>query len=149
MKFKLSANAEVDLLTKDEVGSIVQDAIRASMGGVLYRSIPAQFTPANGALMIFKFATPPGRMWRVCSLSVSPKTATDVVQIYKNDQSAPGNYVCSIADDGQKGNYQSFTAGALIVQAGETVIVQALTVVTAGNATIRVKEVPAGHDVKL
>lgn len=149
MKFKLAANAEIDLLTKSEVTDVVQQHMRAALGGVLYRTIPQVFTPANSALMVFKFTPQTGRMWSVKAISVAPKSATDVVQVWKNDSASLSAYVCSINDDGQKGNFQTFTSGALVVQGGETVIVQALTVTTVGYASIRVKEVPAGHDWKL
>lgn len=149
MKFKLAANAEIDLLTKDEIAEVVQSNLRDALGGVLFRTIPDTFIPANSQLMQFQFTPQSGRMWSVRSISVAPKSATDPVQVYKNDIASLSNFVCSIADDGQKGNYQSFTNGALIVQGGETVIVQAVTLTTTGYASIRVKEVPAGHDFKV
>jgi len=148
MKFKLAANAEIDLLTKSEVVDVVQSHMRDALGGVLYRSVLAKpFVSDGTSIVTFELKVREGRMWSVRAVSVN-KSDTDVVKLWK-DSVTPGSYICSVADDGQKGNYVSFTNGALVLQSGETLVVQALTATGNSYCSIRVKEVPAGHDFKL
>jgi hypothetical protein len=147
MKFKLSANADIDLLTKDEVQEVLTQNMRDALGGVLYRDIPLTFANAAPAIVTFSFTCQAGRMWDVRAIFVN-KSATDVVQIWKQSVT-PGSYRGTIADDGNKGNVQTYTKGSLIVQGGQTLVIQALTATGAAYATLSVKEVPAGHDFKL
>jgi hypothetical protein len=145
MKFRLHANAEVDMLTKKELKDELNEHAKKLTGGIRYRRMEQQFTGTGP--ITFQFFVPVGFIWSVRGVSVQKPTA-DVAQVWLNSIN-PMSFVNTIADDTKNGNFATYEEGALTVQAGGTVIVQCPVATGIGYAAISVAEVLVGEEWRL
>ena len=144
MKAKLIAGAELDLLTKGEVTDVVGQAIAASRYGIQLKPILQLQTDPN-TIYQMTIIIPDGWMWDIRSLYASKSTA-DVIRVYR-DNVTPGAKQCSIVDDTDNGNFQTFTKGSFVMRGGQQVVVQCKTqTTTLTSVRLSVMEVPNGHD---
>lgn len=141
MKFKISAGAEVDVLTKDELKDVVQKQLKVLTSGVNYRWVqPANNpTPAVAGALSFTFTPQDGYIWDVETISVL-KDGTGVVRVSINEDT-PSRFWAHIADDGNNGNTLLVSSKSLVVPAGSTLLVKTIGAFSGkGSAQILVKE---------
>lgn len=144
MKFKLAANAEVDMLTKNEMSDVVTSALKNHLqNGVRIRPISKTDTDPNNAGQM-TITCQDGDMWDIRSIYVVKSTA-DVVHLYLNNVNTAR--LRSIPDDNDSGNLMTFPRGDVTLRGGQSLIISAKTGGTAlVSAVLWVMEVPDGHD---
>lgn len=146
MKVKLAANAELDMLNKDELKAELGKHASLLSGGVRYRRLSGQST---GGPISFTFSPSVGYLWSLRAVSVQkPSPSTDVVQVWLNSLS-PLSFVNTIPDDGKNGNFYAYTKGVATVQPGGSVIIQCPTTTGIGYASIAIEEVLVGEEWRL
>lgn len=149
MKFKLTANTEIDLLTKDEMQEVIQDQsstlTNILTGGVRYRPVSQKFT-GSGPIS-FSFTPNSGYTWAVRAVSVQ-KAGPGGVLVYM-DQIQPLSFVNLITDDGANNNFATYPAGSLVITPTGALIVQAQSQTGVAYCRLGVKECRAGEEWRL
>lgn len=149
MKFKLTANSEIDLLTKDEMKDVLrEDSLFVAdilTGGVRYRPVSQKFT--SSGLITFTFQPNSGYSWSVRSISVQKPAAGNVL-VYM-DQIQPLSFVNTIADDTLNNNFYTYTSGSLVITPTGQLIVQAPVATGVAYCRLSVKECRAGEEWRL
>lgn len=145
MKVKLAANAELDLLNKEELTNALDDHASQLTGGVSYDRKTLTFT--SPGVVSFRFDVPIGLVWSVRMVSVQ-KASSDTVQLWLNSVN-PLSFLDTIADDGSFGNARNYSRGAINVTSGNTLIIQAKAATGIAYAGISVEEVEVGNEWRL
>lgn len=144
MKVKLQANAELDMLTKNEVSDALNSALKNHLqNGIRIRPIVGVVTDPNTTNQI-TLTCQDGNMWDIRSI-YALKSAADTVRLFLNNVNTAR--LRSIPDDGDNGSGQTFTRGDLVLRGGQSLIVNTkLTGTTLLSVVLWVMEVPDGHD---
>lgn len=149
MKFKLTANSEIDLLTKDEVQEVMNDQSRVLTdiltGGIRFRPVSQKFTGSGP--ITFTFQPNSGYSWSVRSISVQKPAAAGML-VYM-DQVQPLSFVNLIADDGANNNFYTYTSGSLVITPTGQLIVTASALNGVAYCRLSVKECRAGEEWRL
>lgn len=147
-KHKLTAGAEIDLLTKDEVRDVLRSWMEEITRGARYiRRAVTGTVDGGGALLIGGVSDedtlkpPPGFMWAVTRISLSGLTAGQSVDVYINEV-APSQLLYSNVTNGTR---VPTTRTSIVMQGNDHLIVRgtALTAAAQIGLNLGIKEVPA------
>ncbi|TCO52984.1 hypothetical protein [Actinocrispum wychmicini] len=144
MKFRIQANAEVDLLSRDELKQELRAHAQLLTGGVTYRWVlPAgSTTQSTPGPQLWEFVPRHGYVWDVQTISVLKSTSGAVRVSLAED--TPSGFVTHVPDDGLTGNTLLVSSKSLIVPAQVPLQIRTVGAFNGtGNARILVKEVLA------
>lgn len=140
MKFKIQANADIDLLTKDEVKDVLVGWMAEIARGVKFRSFSASGTGAGGGAVYTidgaataNLGPQAGFTWAVMRLYVSGAgvtAGTDLFSVFAN-AADPSRLVVSGLTRGKE-----WGSGGFVLNGNDRIVVQGVATGTAGGAVV-------------
>lgn len=146
MKTKITAGAELDLLTAGEVRDVLKNWMHEITRGAKYTRRAALATPAaDGSLTLTdpqNFGPAEGFVWAITRIAVGGFPSGQTIDLYVNTVSISSVVATNVGASARL----AYGSNALVLQSGETLIGYGATGFTAGNQysiVLGIKEVPA------
>jgi hypothetical protein len=137
--FKITANADIDLLTKEEVAEVLSGWMAEIARGVRFRNFSGQTVLAGGVYTIGLSGQDPigpreGFLWSVVRISVSgagvAAAGTDLYSVFDSEVS-PSKLVASGLTRGKEWN-----TGGFVLDGGSQLVVSGVGTGTAGAPVV-------------